>query len=215
MTHTLHRTSNADKTLGMNTLNDDLVFLSMSAKGYANENGSGEKMKKTLEIAAKHNPVNMGDMKTGNMLAQDMDDIMNNVVDTSIVHAVYKNIEDAAAFVKEVREAELGISLVISTRFDRAWQVADMAGAMGHTIEFSAGIWGKTEYLPSPEVLDFTTQCGHGMISRYLVEDIIKRVKAGRMSAKNGSVEIGKQCCCGIYNPDRGEKLLKALKDKG
>jgi hypothetical protein len=215
MTHTLHRTSNADKMLGINTLEDDFAFLSMSAKGYDNEKGSGEKMKKTLEIAAKHNPVNMGDMKTGNMLAQDMDEIMEKVVDTSIVHAVYKNIEDAAAFVKEVREAGLGISLVISTPFKRAWQVADMAGAMGHTIEFSAGIWGKTEKLPAPEILDFTTQCGHGMISRYLVEDVIKRVKAGRMSAKNGAIEIGKQCCCGIYNPDRGEKLLKALKEKG
>jgi len=56
--------------------------------------------------------------------------------------------------------------------------------------------------------------CGHGMISRYLVEDIIKRVKEGKMSAKEGSVEIGKQCCCGIYNPDRSEKLLKALAAK-
>ena len=115
------------------------------------------------------------------------------------------------AFAKEVREAELGISLVVSAPFDLAWKVADMAGAMGHTIEYSGGIWGKTEKLPAPEVLEFTTMCGHGMISRYLVEDVIKRVKAGSMSAKEGSVEIGKQCCCGIYNPDRGEKLLKAL----
>ena len=82
---------------------------------------------------------------------------------------------------------------------------------MGHTIEYSGGIWGKTEKLPAPEVLEFTTMCGHGMISRYLVEDVIKRVKAGTISAKEGSVEIGKQCCCGIYNPDRSEKLLKAL----
>ncbi|MBA7670463.1 hypothetical protein ES703_78609 [subsurface metagenome] len=56
--------------------------------------------------------------------------------------------------------------------------------------------------------------CGHGMISRYLVEDVIKRVKEGTMSAKEGSVEIGKQCCCGIYNPACGEKLLKALAAK-
>ncbi len=205
MTHTLHRYGKLE------TLNNDLVFLSMSAKGYSNENGSGEKMKKTLEIAKKHNPVNLGDMKTGNILAISEDEIMKNVVDTSIVHAVYTNVEDAAAFAKEVKEADLGISLVISAPFDLAWKVADMSGAMGHTIEYSGGIWGKTEKLPAPEVLEFTTMCGHGMISRYLVEDVIKRVKAGSTSAKEGSVEIGKQCCCGIYNPDRGEKLLKAL----
>jgi hypothetical protein len=52
--------------------------------------------------------------------------------------------------------------------------------------------------------------CGHGMISRYLVEDIIKRVKAGEISARDGAIEIGQQCCCGIYNPKRGEKLLSS-----
>ena len=208
MTHTLHRYGKAD------TLNDDLVFLSMSAKGFANEKDSGEKMKKTLEIAQKHNPVNIGDMKTGNILAITIDEIMRNVVDTSIVQAVFTNVEDAAAFAKEVKEAELGISLVISAPFDHTWKVADMAGCMGHTIEYSGGIWGKTEMLPAPEVLEFTTMCGHGMISRYLVEDVIERVKAGTISAKEGSVEIGKQCCCGIYNPDRSEKLLKALAAK-
>jgi len=205
MTHTLHRYGKLD------TLNDDLVFLSMSAKGFDNEEGSGEQMKKTLEIAQKYNPVNIGDMKTGNILAVPIDEIMENIVDTSIVHAVFANIEDAAAFAKEVKEAELGISLVISAPFDRAWKVADMAGCTGHTIEYSGGIWGKTEKLPAPEVLQFTTMCGHGMISRYLVEDVIKRVKAGTISAKEGSKEISKQCCCGIYNPDRSEKLLKAL----
>ena len=73
MTHTLHRYGKLD------TLNDDLVFLSMSAKGFANEEGSGEKMKKTLEIARKHNPVNLGDMKTGNVLDMSIDEIMKNV----------------------------------------------------------------------------------------------------------------------------------------
>ena len=208
MTHTLHRFGQLE------TLNDDLVYLSMSAKGFANDKGSGPKMRQTLEIAKKHNPVNIGDMKTGNVLAVGEKEIMDHVVDTSIIHAVFNNIEDAAAFAKEVKEADLGISLVVSAPFDRAWKIADMAGCIGHTIEFSAGIWGKTEKLPAPEVLEFTTMCGHAMISRYLVEDVIKRVKAGKMSAKDGAVEICKQCCCGIANPDRGAKLLTALAAK-
>ena len=205
MTHTLHRFGELD------TLNDDLVFLSMSAKGFANEEGSADKMRKTLEIAQKHNPVNLGDMKTGTVLATSIDEIMEKVKDTSIIHAVFSNMEDASAFAKEVREAELGISLVVSSPFERTWELADKAGCIGHTIEYSGGIWGKTEKLPSPEVLQFTTMCGHGMISRYLVEDIIERVKAGKMTPKDGAIELGKQCCCGIFNPDRAEKLLKKL----
>jgi hypothetical protein len=53
--------------------------------------------------------------------------------------------------------------------------------------------------------------CGHAMISANLVEDIVKRIKAGVITAKEGSVEIGKVCCCGIYNPDRAEKILRKL----
>jgi len=208
MTHTLHRYGKLD------TLNDDLVFLSMSAKGFANEAGSAGGMRKILEIAEKHNPVNLGDMKTGNILAIPIDEIKDKVEDTSIVHAVFSNMEDATAFAKEVKEADLGISLVVSAPFDKAWEVADKAGCIGHTIEYSGGIWGKTEKLPPPEVLEITTMCGHGMISRYLVADVIKRVKTGGMSPKNGAVEIGKQCCCGVFNTDRCEKLLKASADK-
>lgn len=65
--------------------------------------------------------------------------------------------------------------------------------------------------MPLPEVNDFCTMCGHGMISRYLVDDMIKRVKAGKTNAKSAAIEIGKACCCGIYNPDRAEKMLKVL----
>lgn len=216
MTHTLSRTSNTDQMKGINTLDDDLVFLAMSGKGTPNDTPeAGPKMKKILEIAKKYNPVNMGDMKTGNILAVSEETIMNNVVDTSIVHAVYTNMDDAAAFVKEVKEAELGISVVMSAPFDKAWECAEKAGLNGiHTVNMSGGIWGKTEYLPAPEVNDFTTMCGHGMISRYLVEWVIERVKKGKMTAKDGAVEIGKQCCCGIYNPDRAEKLINAIVGK-
>ncbi len=214
MTHTLHRTSNADKMFNVNTLDNDFAFLTMSAKGYANEKGSADKMRKTLEIAMKHNPVNYGDMRTGNKFSTALPEIMKNISDTSIVHAVFDNINDAAAFVKEVKEANLGISLVVSAAFDRAWELAQKAGTIGHTIEFSGGIWGKTEKLPAPEVNDFCTMCGHGMISRYLVEDCIKRVKAGRINAKNAAAMIVKQCVCGIANPSRAEALLNAIAGK-
>lgn len=213
MTHTLSRTSNTDQMKGINTLDDDLVFLAMSGKGTPNDNPeAGPKMRKILEIAKKYNPVNIGDMKTGNVLAVSEETILNNVVDTSIVHAVYNNMDDAVAFVKEVKDADLGISVVMSAPFDKAWECAEKAGLPGiHTVNMSGGIWGKTEYLPAPEVNDFCTMCGHGMISRYFVEYVIDRVKNGKMTAKDGSVEIGKQCCCGIYNPDRGEKLINAI----
>ncbi len=214
MTHMLHRTSNIDKKYGVNTLDGDLCFLAMSAKRYANQPGSGPKMQKILSIAAKHNPTNFGDMIGGNSLSSNLDAILKKVNETSIVHGIFTTMEDAVGFVKEVKEADLGISVVLSAPFEKAWELVEKTGTMLHTQEFSGGIWGKKEYLPSEETLDFCTMCGHGMISRYLVDDMIKRVKGGKISALNASKEIGKQCCCGIYNTARGEKLLNVLAGK-
>lgn len=214
MTHTLHRTSNADKMYNVDTLNQDIVVFTMSAKGYANDKGSAAKMQKFLEISKKYNPVNYGDMRTGNLFSTEYENIYNNISDTSIVHAVFKDADTAAAFVKEVKEAALGLSVILSAPFDICWQITEKSGTMGHTQEYSAGIWGKLEYLPPPEILDFCTMCGHGMISRYLVEDCAKRVKAGKMIAKKAAEEIVKQCCCGIANPVRAESLLKAMAAK-
>jgi hypothetical protein len=211
MTHMLHRTSNIDQKYGVNTLDNDLCFLAMSAKRFANQPGSGPKMQKILQIAAKHNPTNFGDMIGGNSLSSNLEEILKKVNETSIVHGIFATMEDAVAFVKEVKEADLGISVVLSAPTERAWELVEKTGTMLHTQEFSGGIWGKLEYLPSPEVNDFCTMCGHGMISRYLVEDMIKRVKAGKTTALNASKEIGKQCCCGIYNVNRGKILLETL----
>jgi len=211
MTHMLHRTSNIDRKYGVDTLNHDYCFLAMSAKRYSNQAGSGPKMQKILEIATKHNPTNFGDMIGGNSLSSNKDAILKKVNETSIVHGIFTNQDDAVAFVNEVKAADLGISVVLSAPFDKAWEVVERTGTMLHTQEFSGGIWGKKEYLPSEEVLDFCTMCGHGMISRYLVEDMIKRVKAGRISSLNASKEIGRACCCGIYNVDRGKNLLETL----
>jgi hypothetical protein len=211
MTHMLHRTSNIDRKYGVDTLNHDYCFLAMSAKKFANQAGSGPKMQKILEIACKHNPTNFGDMIGGNSLQKTLPQILPLVKETSIVHGIFTTQEDAVAFVNEVKAADLGISVVLSSPFDKVWEVIEKTGTELHTQEFSGGIWGKKELLPSEEVLDFCTMCGHGMISRYLVEDMVKRVKAGKISALNASKEIGKQCCCGIYNVARGETLFKTL----
>ncbi len=211
MTHMLHRTSNIDKKYGVNTLSNDLCFLAMSAKKFANEAGSGPKMQQILTIATKHNPTNFGDMIGGNAISSNLETILTKVKDTSIVHGIFTNMDDAVAFVNEVKAANLGISVVLSAPFDRAWELIEKTGTELHTQEFSGGIWGKKEYLPAPEVLDFCTMCGHGMISRYLVEDMIKRVKAGKISSLNASKQIGRACCCGIYNVNRGKILLETL----
>ncbi len=204
MTHTLHR-----RGTRKNLANDYTVF-AMSAKGF-NENGSADPMRRFLRIAQGYNPVNMGDMKTGNTYVVDFEKLVADVKDTSIVHAVFTDLKTVIKFVQEIKDADLGISVVISGLFDSARECCQKTGLPLHTIEHSLGIWGKKEKLPSEGALEITTMCGHGMVAANLVLSVAKDIKSGRLSPEDAAKELAKQCCCGVFNPVRGSELLKAM----
>jgi len=204
MTHTLHRRGTEEN------LSNDFVILVMAAKGI-NEEGAAEKMREALKITSRHNPVNMGDMKTGNIYATEFDEIINKVQNTSIVHAVFTDLDTVTKAVKEIKEAELGISVVLSSTFPLARECAHKTGVTTHTVEYSLGIWGATEKLPPNDILEITTMCGHGMIASNLVSSLLERIKAGKISTHEASLELAKACECGIFNPARAEALLEKM----
>lgn len=206
MTHTLHRLGNQEN------LSSDYVVFAMSAKGF-NEKGSAEPMRKFLEIAYEYDPINIGDMKTGNMLTTSKEELYENIQDVSIVHAVYSDEATVAAILKRLKEEDLGISIVVSGLLDRVKDVAESADLKQHTVNCSGGIWGKTELLPSQEVLQITTMCGHGMVAANLVDYYATRIRKGRITAEEAARKLGEPCVCGIFNIERAAKLLQAIAD--
>ncbi len=204
MTHTLHRRGTKE------SLSKDYVLFCMAAKGL-NEDGADEKMREFLRIVLKNKAINIGDMKTGNSLERNPDEIIAKVTSTSIVHGVFADLETVIRAMKVVKKANLGMSVVVSGPFASIEEACGKAGLTPHSVDYSAGIWGKTEKLARPEILEFTTMCGHAMISANLVEDIVRRIRAGATTVKEGSIEIGKVCSCGIFNTDRAEKMLRKL----
>jgi len=182
----------------------------MAAKGI-NEEGADDKMREFLRIVIKHNAVNIGDMRTGNIFCCNPEEIISKVTSTSIVHGVFTNPAVVSKVMKSLKNANLGMSVVVSGPFSSVEEMCKKTGIKPHSVDYSAGIWGKTEKLAKPEFLECTTMCGHAMISANLVEDIVKRIKAGVINARQGAIEIGKVCCCGIYNPVRAEKILRKL----
>ena len=204
MTHTLHRQGTPE-----NLANDYVVF-AMSAKGI-NEKDSANKMRQFMQIAQRYNPVNLGDMKTGNAHSVGTEKVMADIKDTSIVHAVFTDVDTVARVVQEVKDAELGMSVVISGLFDSAKECCQKTGLALHTIEHSLDIWGRTEKLGSGDVLEITTMCGHGMVAANLVVSMAEDMKAGRLSPEDAAKELAKQCCCGIFNPVRAAELLEAM----
>ncbi|HYL79978.1 MAG TPA: hypothetical protein VEU07_04145 [Candidatus Acidoferrum sp.] len=204
MTHTLHRRGDRE------SLSQDYIVFTMSAKKL-NEEGSAERMKKFLGILLAHRPVNYGDMVTGNRYVKSPEEILNNIQSTSIVHGVFTDEQDVIEILKELKEADLGMSVVVTGIHDETEKSCRQSGLAKHTVENSLGIFGQYKKLPPDEILQLTTMCGHGMVPANLVERMITQIKRGKKSLKEAALELTRPCHCGIYNPVRAENLLRRL----
>jgi hypothetical protein len=204
MTHTLHRQG----TLG--DLRGDFVVFSMACQS-VNAKGSVPKIQKIFEIIQKYNPVNFGDVKTGNIFKATQAAMEGNFKENSYVHFVFTDRETVGKVLRDLKEADAGLSVVVSGVVDDIGQLCEQAGLKMHTVEFSGGIYGKTERLPEGPVLEVTTMCGHGLIASNLVRDLVEQVRKGKKRAEEAAIELAKQCQCGVFNPKRAERLLLKL----
>ena len=105
---------------------------------------------------------------------------------TCTAAAVFDNLEAAEQCTKAVREADLGLSINISTSVDGAVACCNAAGIPRHSAGYSLGFEGKTEHLPNGDVLALSTMCGHGMVSQSLAKKMIDWVKEGRRTPEAG-----------------------------
>lgn len=202
MTHSLHRRGTAK------SLSEDYVILMLPAVGI-NDKGQEPKLRKFMELALRHNPVNLGSMKMGNIYSHTVAEVLDAA--HGIVHAVYDNPQALAELLTELKEADLGQSVVVSGIFKSVDECLAKAGLKHHTANFSLGIWGKTEKLPDENTLEVTTMCGHGLIAASLVKFLVDEIKAGRKTPEAAAKELAPQCACGIFNPTRATKLLTAM----
>ena len=128
-----------------------------------------------------------------------------------MLHAVFKDRETLKACLKDMKEQNFGLSVVVSGLYDEVEQICSEVGLSPHTVEHSLAIHGKTGKLPDEKVLEVTTMCGHAMVSTNLVDHMVKKIEGGEMSYEEGAKELCKPCKCGIFNPYRAEKLLRFM----
>ena len=108
MTHTLHR------QLFQEDVKKDFVILSMAAQGF-NDREAAPKLVQLLGILIKHNPVNYGDDSTGSIYTGiTLEDMKRKASDHSYMDAVYNNIDNLISVLKELKEADLGISVTVT-----------------------------------------------------------------------------------------------------
>jgi hypothetical protein len=143
MTHTLHRVGTEESLL------DDYVVLVMPSKDI-NHEGSGPKLRRFFEMALAAGAIKIGDCRLGNEYYQvGIDKVMENVEDRAVVHAVFKDKDSLIKILAALKEADLGMSVVVSGLFDHVGQCCRQVGLEKHTINQSLGRWGRTDKLPA------------------------------------------------------------------
>jgi hypothetical protein len=202
MTHTLHRRGDRE------SLREDFVVLVMPAQGI-NVEGSAEKLKKLWDIFSRYEVVNWGDATNGNKYNFSLEELKKKK--SMIGHAVFKDKESLKNFLKELKEADLGLSTVVSGLYEEVSNCCASWGIKLHTVEHSLGVHGNTSKLPPENILEIHTMCGHAMVSPNLIRSMVEEVKSGKRTAESAADELARHCACGIFNPYRAKKLIAKM----
>ena len=204
-------------------MEDDFIIFAMAARG-VNDRGSIEKYRRFLEIAGRHNPVNLGDASNGGLFhsskrlnplvhwfrkdERDAPALIHGVNRPTVVSAVFDNPSAVVQFLRDLKEADLGLSINISSLTDRADELARKAGIIRHSVEYSLGFFGAQDNLPDRRTLQLSTMCGHGMVSARFAAKMMEWVQEGRRTPEQASHLLARFCTCGVFNTTRATRIL-------
>lgn len=232
MTNTLHRYSEHyafEKPSNPEPINDDFIVFAMASRG-VNDDDLIAKYRVFLRLALKHNPVNIGDATKGGMFRPrqdlnptahwkreqlaDPEEVIAGIEGHTTVAAVFENYEAMKAFVADVRNAKLGLSINISAPMDAAERCCRDTGIARHSVEYSLGFCGRVDKLPDATVLELSTMCGHGMLSAQFVNKMIQWVKENRRTPEEVTRTMARFCTCGVFNIKRAERIISEARTK-
>jgi hypothetical protein len=217
MTNTLHRYGKAG------SFSDDYILFAIPSRG-KNDEGAVEKQKAFLRICARHKPSNMGNGNRGGFYpardltprahwrrdtSADWESVIEGVDKPGTVGAVFDSRDKAVACLREVIEADLGLSVNMSTSVEGAQEAAECCGIHRHSVEYSLGFQDPHDHLPNSQVLGLSTMCGHGMVSFNMAKKMLDMVREGRRTPEEAVTTLARFCPCGVYNPDRAKRLLE------
>jgi hypothetical protein len=208
MSHALHRHGTTEQ------LQNDYTFYARASR-YVNREGCGPKLRKILKIAlSEKNLVNYGSSQAGKSFKAGLkaEEYAATLDKAYGVAGCFSDKKAVKSLLIKLKEADTGISIVISGLIDEIVKIAKEIGLTPHTAFLSLGVHGKRSLLPEDEVQQITTMCGHGMVGNKLSKAVMERVKAGKMTPEKGADLLAQPCPCGIFNTDRCEQILAHCK---
>src|SRR5205814_5619108 len=113
---------------------------------------------------------------------RDFDTVVHCVSCPSTVAAVFDNPDQVVAFIKELRQEDLGLSINISAALDKAQECARRAGLERHSVGIPVAFVGQTHPTPDRQTLEPATVRGHGVPSSSLIRKLLDWLKLGRRS---------------------------------
>ena len=227
MTHSNHRRGDRESLS-----KDYIVITRVDRTNQAQiryKEGLKNRVKKFLEICANHKPIAIASKEDQGILVnrwmkgwiRDMDSgihkciSMNEITEDpnpnprAVTHVVYRDYNSVVNVIKELKEADLGLSVVVSGMFDKVFQICEETQTNPHTVNLSLETFGRTDLLPKEPILSLLTMCGHSLISRHLIENLIQKISEDVLSIEEAAVEMGKQCTCNIFNLESGIELIR------
>ena len=215
MSHTLHRVGTEEN------LQHDFVFLCMPSKDINHED-SAPKLRRFFQLCEKNHCVTMGDCRGGNEWYQadkyKLEDhlagrqyMIDHVEDRAVITATFKDEADVVAMLEDLKREDLGMSIVVSGLVDHVKECCHKAGLEPHTVEHSLGRIGRTDLLPSNEILEIATMCGHSKVTVNYINEMIEKCRKGRCTPEEAAAELFKPCMCGIFNTDRAAMLIRRI----
>ncbi|MFQ5804532.1 MAG: hypothetical protein ACE5JQ_16710 [Candidatus Methylomirabilales bacterium] len=227
MTNTLHRYSEhyaSHRPIDAAPIGDDFIVFAMATRD-VNDQGIVEKYRTFLRLALKYKPVNLGDASKGALYQPskalnpsvhwrrkqqpDPERVIAEIDGHTTVAAVFDSEGAMEGFVRDLKAADLGVSVNISAPMDAACRCCEQVGIVRHSVEYSLGFHGQKDRLPERRVLEIATMCGHGMVSFGFVRKMIDWVKEGRCRPSEAVRTMARFCICGVFNISRAGRLLE------
>ncbi len=199
MTHSLHRFGQYQE--------QDFVWQVYHAKGI-NDKDIPQKLRHVMQVVKDLGSENWGDVKTGPILCTPEEKISSRLAVQSRLRGVFTRREQVVQFLQKMQELNLGLSVIVAGKLDEVFSACKEAGLTPHTVNYSIGVFGRTDLLPDEEVLAVTSMCGHHMIAASLVERLREQVRKGEIPLEEAAKKLACFCPCGIFNPVRASKIL-------
>jgi len=209
MTNTLHRKGSPQ------SLKQDFVVFAMPKLNMFSLEELITKLTGFTKICLKYNPINMGKVEDMALRRVDPRNLVAEMEGNIALTAVYDRVDTLASVIKELKEADLGISVNVSGLTTDVHECCQKNGIKRHSVEQSLGVFGKTELLPAREIVEMNSLCGHGLVAFNLIQKVLEEVKLERMTPEEGALQLARPCECGVFNPNRARQLLELLRRKG